>query len=92
MKATDVRILRAPDPGESYIELRFLLVETTVDERGNIVTAIDHVTTDADEQKGWSVTSLARSVCAGHLAARKWAVAYAARHDVPVVYELDPSW
>ena len=91
MKAADVRILPALEHGESYLEPTFLLVETTVDERGEAVTTIDHVATDDAEKKGWSVKPVAYSVPMAHPAAREWAVAYAASRDVPVVYELDET-
>jgi len=89
MKATDVRILPAVDPGESYIEPSFVLVETTVDDQGATVTSIDHVSATAG--KNWAVRALGYSVPLSHPAAREWAVAYAASHDVPVVYERDES-
>ena len=41
MKATDVRIQKALDPGESYIDPSFLLVETTADDDGDSVTTIE---------------------------------------------------
>jgi len=91
MKATDVRILPALDHGESYVEPSFLLVETTVDERGKAVTTIDHFATDPVDKKGWSVKPVAHSVPLAHPAAREWAVAYAASREVPVVYELDET-
>ena len=91
MKASKVRILPALDPGTSYIEPSFLLVETTVDERGTFVTTIDHITTDTAEEKGWSVTPVAYSMPMMHSAAREWAVAYAASHEVPIVYEMDDT-
>ncbi len=89
MKATDVRILPALDPGESYIEPSFLMVETTLDEQGKIVTSIDHVF--ADVGKDWEVKALGHSVPLTHPAAREWAVAYAASHEVPLVYERDET-
>jgi len=91
MKACDVRILPALDPGESYIEPSFLLVETTVDEHGTTVTTIDHITTHAAEEKGWSVKPVMYWVPMVHSDAREWAVAYAASRDVPMVYELDTT-
>lgn len=91
MKATDVRIHLALPHGESYIEPSFLLVETTIDERGAAVTTIDHVATDVAKGKGWFVKSLACSVPMTHRHAREWAVAYAAAHEVPVVYEQDET-
>ena len=93
MRATDVRILPALNPGESYIAPCFLLVETTEDERGETVTSIDHVSIGAanEEGKAWSAQPLWASVEMEHPAAREWAVAYAAQHDVPIVYERDET-
>ena len=89
MRATDVRILPALEPGESYIEPRFLMVETTVGEQSEPVTSIDHFR--ADFGKVWVVEALRHSVAMTHPAAREWAVAYAAGHGVPVVYERDET-
>ena len=43
MKASEIRILPALDPGESYVEPTFVLVETALDESGEPVTTIEHV-------------------------------------------------
>src|SRR5262245_9771043 len=45
MKATEVRILPALEPGESYVDPVFVLVETSLDACGETVTTIDHVST-----------------------------------------------
>ena len=89
MGATDVRILPALEPGESYIEPRFLMVETTVDQQGEPVTSIDHFR--ADIGKVWVVEALRHSVALTHPAALEWAVAYAANREVPLVYEQDET-
>ncbi len=46
MEATDVRVLPALDPGDTYREPNFLVVETTVAERGDTMTSIAHVSAD----------------------------------------------
>src|SRR5262245_39795717 len=43
LKAADVRVLRALDPGESYVEPVFLLVETARGDEGEPVTTIDQI-------------------------------------------------
>src|SRR5204863_9120833 len=43
MKASEVRILPALDPGDSYVEPVFLLVETTLRDDGNSITTIEHI-------------------------------------------------
>jgi hypothetical protein len=93
MKACEVRILPALDLGESYIEPRFLLVETTWDEDGEPVTRIDQITTSRarDGQPGWSIATLGQSVPMTHPSAREWAVSYAASRDIPIVYERDET-
>jgi hypothetical protein len=92
MKATEVRILRALDPGESYIEPVFVLVETDFDESGEPVTTIDHVSSAIVEaREGWSVRTLGQSVPMTHAAAREWAVSYAASRGIPLVYERDTT-
>ena len=89
MRATDVRVLPALDPGQLYAEANFILVETAVDEQGETVISIDHVS--ADFGKVWVVEALEHLVAMTHPAAREWAVAYAADHGVPVVYERDET-
>ena len=92
MKATEVRILPALDPGESYIEPVFLLVETAFDESGEPVTTIDHVSSAiVDGREGWTVRTLGQSVPLTHAAAREWAVSYAASRGIPLVYERDTT-
>jgi len=92
MKATDVRIVPALDPGESYIEPVFLLVETTLADDGETVTRIDQISSDAaGGRDGWTITTLGQSVPLTHSAAREWAVSYAASRDIPIVYERDDT-
>ena len=47
MKASEVRILPALDPGESYVEPKFMLVETALDEHEEPITTIEHVASRA---------------------------------------------
>lgn len=89
MKAADVRILAALEPGESYVDPNFLLVETTSDAASEPVTTIHHVRSEASDRGGWNVTSLGHSTRLSHAAACEWAVSYAASRDIPLVYERD---
>jgi hypothetical protein len=91
MKASEVRILAALDPGESYIEPRFLLVETRWDEDGETVTRIDQITSRTSDGSGWAIATLGQSVPMTHRSAREWAVSYAASRDIPIVYERDET-
>ena len=92
MKATDVRILPALDPGESYIEPMFLLVETALADDGDTITRIDQITrAGAGGRGGWKITTIGQAVPLTHSAAREWAVSYAASRGIPVVYERDDS-
>ncbi|HET7132426.1 MAG TPA: hypothetical protein VFJ95_09260, partial [Gammaproteobacteria bacterium] len=92
MKATEVRILPALEPGESYVDPLFVLVETALDDSGDTVTTIDHVSTAlVDGRDGWHVTTLAQSVPMTHAAALEWAVSYAASRNVPIVFERDST-
>ncbi|HEX5048415.1 MAG TPA: hypothetical protein VFX89_14960 [Gammaproteobacteria bacterium] len=92
MKATEVRILPALDPGESYVDPVFVLVETSLDESGDTVTTIDHVSSrSVDGRDRWNVTTLGVSVPLTHTAALEWAVSYAASRDIPLVYERDST-
>ena len=92
MKATEVRVLPALEPGESYVDPNFLLVETTVAADGEPVTSIDHVTILAvNGQPRWDITTLGQGVPLDHVEAREWAVTYAASRDIPLVYELDET-
>jgi hypothetical protein len=92
MKASEVRVLPALDPGESYVDPNFLLVETMLDEDGDGVTTIDHVRNRAvNGKERWDVTTLGQSVPMTHESAREWAVSYAASRDIPLVYERDQT-
>jgi hypothetical protein len=90
MKASEVRILPALDPGESYVEPKFMLVETALDEHEEPVTTIEHVASRSVGSKlRWNVTTLGQSVPLSHAAALEWAVSFAASREVPVVYHRD---
>jgi len=92
MKATAVRVLPALDPGESYVDPVFLLVETTVADDGETVTTIDQISSHTDDGKeGWVVTTLGQSVSMTHSGACEWAVSYAASRNIPLVYERDAT-
>ena len=92
MKATEVRILPALDPGESYIDPAFMLVETALDDSGDAVTTIEHVASRVvGDKTRWQVATLGQSVPLSHAAALEWAVSFAASRNVPVVYERDDT-
>ena len=92
MKASEVRILPALDPGESYVEPTFVLVETALDESGEPVTTIEHVASFVVGDKlRWQVTTLGQSVALTHASALEWAVSFAATRNVPIVYQRDAS-
>jgi len=92
MKAIDVRTLPALEPGESYVDPSFLLVETVFDNNGDTVTTIEHVSNRSETgENRWSVITLGQSVPMTHAAAREWAISYAASRDIPLVYERDDT-
>jgi hypothetical protein len=92
MKATEVRILPALDPGESYLEPVFVLVETTLADDGDTITRIDQISRNAAGGPGaWKITTIGQAVPLTHSGAREWAVSYAASRGIPVVYERDDS-
>lgn len=92
MKAAEVRILKALDPGESYIEPTFVLVETTIDRDGESSTTIEHVTSYTLRGRSrWRIVTLGQSVPLSHASALEWAVSFAASRDIPVVYHRDDS-
>jgi hypothetical protein len=92
MKASEVRILPALDPGESYVEPTFMLVETALDDSGEPVTTIDHVASEIVGHKlVWHVATLGQSVGLTHASALEWAVSFAASRNVPVVYRRDEA-
>ena len=92
MKASEVRILPALDPGESYVEPTFMLVETALDDSGEPVTTIDHVASKIVGHKlQWHVSTLGQSVALTHASALEWAVSFAASRNVPVVYQRDEA-
>lgn len=90
MKATEVRVLKALDPGESYVEAAFLLVETSFDGGGEPVTTIEHVSSQPTSARPrWKIVTLGQSVPLSHAAALEWAVSFAASRNIPVVYERE---
>src|SRR5262245_56100289 len=92
MKASEVRILPALDPGETYVEPTFLLSETTFAGDGETVTRIDQITSGTrDGRPGWTIATLGQSVPMRHPSAREWAVSYAASRNIPIVYERDET-
>ncbi len=92
MKATEVQVLSALEPGESYVEPAFVLVETARADDGEAVTTIDVIRSEtADGGRGWSVKTLGQSVPMSHAGACEWAVSYAASRDIPIVYERDET-
>jgi hypothetical protein len=92
MKASRVRILKALDPGESYVDPAFVLVETAVGQDGDTVTTIEHVASEVKNDKvRWNIVTLGQSVPLTHAGALEWAVSFAASRDIPVVYQRDDS-
>ena len=92
MKATEVRIRTALEPGESYVDPTFVLVETTLDEDGETATTIEHLASVVtDGRSRWQITTLGQAVPLSHAAALEWAVSFAASRDIPLVYERDDS-
>ena len=92
MKATEVLVLPALDPGESYVEPAFVLVETAAGDDGGTITAIDLIQSGGPGGRaGWTVRTLGHAVSMSHAAACEWAVSYAASRDIPLVYERNET-
>ena len=92
MKATEVRILPALDPGDSYQDAAFMLVETALDENGEPVTSIQQLASRRVGDKArWHVVTLGQSVPLSHAGALEWAVSFAASRNIPVVYQRDET-
>lgn len=92
MKATEVRIRKALEPGESYVDPAFMLVETVLDEDCETVTTIEHLASYVVNGRArWKITTLGQSVPLSHAGALEWAVSFAAMHDIPIVYQRDDS-
>jgi hypothetical protein len=92
MKATEIRISQALEPGESYGDPAFLLVETALGNDGETVTTIEHLATYVvDGRSRWKINTVAQSVPLSHAGALEWAVSFAAAHNIPVVYQRDDS-
>jgi hypothetical protein len=89
MKATEVLVLPALDPGESYVEPAFVLVETAAGDDGGTITGIDLIQSGA--VGGWTVKTLGQAVPMSHAAACEWAVSYAASRNIPIVYERNET-
>ena len=92
MKAAEIRIQKALDPGESYVDPAFVLVETALADDGEPVTTIEHVANKiVDGKTRWQIVTLGQSVPLSHASALEWAVSFAASRNIPVVYERDES-
>jgi len=92
MKATEVLVLPALDPGESYVEPAFVLVETAAGDDGGTITGIDLIQSGAaGGRTGWTVRTLGQAVPLSHAAACEWAVSYAASRNIPIVYERNET-
>ena len=92
MKATEVRIVPALDPGESYVDPAFVLVETALDDHGDPITTIEHVASRlVGDKTRWQIATLGQSVPLSHAGALEWAVSFAASRNIPVVYERDDT-
>ena len=92
MKATEVRILPALDPGDSYVDAAFMLVETALDDNGDPVTTMEHVASRlVGDKTRWQVVTLGQAVPLSHAAALEWAVSFAASRNIPIVYERDST-
>ena len=92
MKAAEVRIQKALEPGESYVDPAFVLVETVLDDDGEPMTTIEHVANKIVNGKTrWQVVTLGQSVPLSHASALEWAVSFAASRGIPIVYERDDS-
>jgi hypothetical protein len=90
MKATEVRICQALEPGESYLDPTFLLVETTAASNGDTVTRIELASCRVvSGRERWQVATLGRGALLDHASALEWAVSFAASRNIPVVYERD---
>jgi hypothetical protein len=92
MKAAEVRIHKALELGESYVDPAFVLVETTLGDDGETVTTIEHLASRiVNGHARWQIATLGQSVPLSHAAALEWAVSFAASRDIPIVYERDDS-
>lgn len=92
MKATEVRIRKALEPGDSYVDPAFMLVETVLDDDGETVTTIEHLASYVvNGRSRWKITRLGQSVPLSHTGALEWAVSFAAMRDIPIVYQRDDS-
>jgi hypothetical protein len=92
MKAAEVRIQKALEPGESYVDPAFVLVETAIGDDGEPTTTIEHVANHiVNGRTRWQVVTLGQSVPLSHASALEWAVSFAASRNIPVVYERDES-
>jgi hypothetical protein len=92
MKATEVRIQKALEPGESYVDPTFVLVETVLDDGDETTTTIEHLASRfVGGRLRWQVVTLGQSVPMSHAGALEWAVSFAASRNIPIVYQRDES-
>lgn len=75
MGGNTVRVLPALDPGDSYTDEEFLLVETRRNALGQIVSSIDHLNGRRGvEGNAWVVKSLGGLTDLSHAEAMRWAI------------------
>lgn len=92
LKASHIRVQRAPEPGEPYGESKFLLVETTLDAQDRSVTRIEYFCSEgAPEGRRLLSERRVHGLRLTHPVALEWATAYAARHGIPVVYQREDA-
>ncbi len=92
MKAAEVRIRKALELGESYVDPTFVLVETTLGDDGETVTTIEHLASHIVERPrplaDRDVRPIGPAVARGR--ARVGGLVRGSR-DIPIVYERDDS-
>lgn len=85
----ETKILPALGAGETYTEPDFLLVQTSTNKAGESLSVIDRMfaAKREDDTGSWVCKTITVKTKMSHQDALKMAKAYAAEHDVPVVYE-----
>lgn len=89
MKPSDVQVRPTPGPGNTYVDLEFVLVQTALTRHSELVTTIEHVSRSSQNEAGrkWHVDPLFESMPLTHSSAIDLARTYAAGREISIVFE-----
>ena len=85
----NTKVLPALEPGETYTEDDFLLVQTSTSNDGQTTADIERMFTmkREDDEERWGFKTVTSMMKMSREEAMVLAKAYAESHDIPVIYE-----